>query len=116
MQRSEDVCVVIKPRRLNGRPDASARSQVYNPVYFFPAKHSLDRIALSKIDVANGYVFCKASNIRVLDLRVVKIVEIVQDDDFMPYSEKLLGKMRPNKAAAACDQNSHGAKLATDGT
>jgi hypothetical protein len=39
----------------------------------------------------------------VLDLRIVKIIEIVQDDDFMPRSEELLGKVRPDKASAACD-------------
>ena len=115
MQRSDDVRVVIKPRGLNGGPNASAGSQVHDGVYFFAAKHSSHRVALSKIDVTNGYVFCETSNVRVLDLRIVKIIEIVQDDDFMPDSEQLLGKMRPDKAGAACDQDSHGAKLATDG-
>jgi hypothetical protein len=65
--------------------------------------------------VTNGYVFCEASNVRVLDLRMVKIVEIVQDDDFMPDSEQLLGKMRPDKPGAASDHDSHSGKLATDG-
>ncbi len=51
----------------------------------------------------------------MLDLRIVKIIEIVQDDDFMPDRDQLLGKMRPDKAGAACDQNSHGATLAIDG-
>ena len=88
---------------------------MHDGVYFFAAKHSSHRVVLSKIDVANGYVFCETSNVRVLDLRIVKIIEIVQDDDFMPDSEQLLGKMRPDKAGAACDQDSHGAKLATDG-
>ena len=103
MQRSDDVRVVIKPRRLNGGPYAGAGSQVHDGVYFFAAKHSSDRLALSKIDVTNGYVFCKTSNVRVLDLRIVKIIEIVQDDDFMPDSEQLLGKVRPDKASTACD-------------
>ncbi len=88
---------------------------MHDRVYFFAAKHSSHRIVLSKIDVANGYVFCKTSNVRVLDLRIVKIIEIVQDDDFMPAGEQLLGKMRPDKASTACYQDSHGAKLATDG-
>src|SRR4029077_16093522 len=69
MQCSEDVRVVIKPRRLNGGPDASPGSQVHNGVYFFAAKHSSDRIALSKIDVTNGYVFCETGNVCVLNLR-----------------------------------------------
>ena len=110
MQRSDDVRVIIKPRRLNRWPDASARSQMHDRVYFFAAKQSSDRVALSKINMANGYVFCETSNVRMLDLRIVKIIEIVQDDDFMPRSEQLLGKMRPDKAGAACDQDSHKAR------
>jgi hypothetical protein len=113
MQRTDNVRVVIKPRALNGGPNASARSQMHDGVYFFAAKHGSHRVVLSKIDVANGYVFCKTSNVRVLDLRIVKIIEIVHDDDFMPTSEQFLNQMRPDKAGTACDQDSHGAKLAT---
>jgi len=65
---------------------------------------------LTKIEVANGYVFCETSNVRVLDLRIVKIVEIVEDDDFIPDAEQLLDKMRPDEAGAARDQNSHRAR------
>jgi hypothetical protein len=100
---------------LNGGPNARTGSQVHDRIYLFAAKHILDRVALSKIDVINGYVFCEASNVRVFDLRIVKIIEIVQDDHFMPDSEQLLDKVRPNKAGPACDKDSHGAKLATDG-
>ena len=110
MQRSDDVRVVLKPRRLNGGPNASARSKMHDGVYFFAAKHSSHRVAVSKIDVANGYVFCKISNVRVLDLRIVKIIEIVHDDDFMPTSKQFLNQMRPDKAGTACDQNSHKAR------
>jgi hypothetical protein len=53
--------------------------------------------------MANGYVFCETSNVRVLDLRIVKIIEIVQDDDFMSHSEQLLGKVGADKAGTACD-------------
>src|SRR5262245_10131542 len=116
MQRSDDICVVIKPRVLNGGPNASAGSQMNDGVYFFAAKHSSHRIVVSKIDVANGYVFCETSNVRLLDLRIVKIVEIVEDDDFMIGSEQLFNQVRPDKAGAACHQDSHGAQLAQDGT
>src|SRR5712691_9958028 len=113
MQCPDDVRVVIKPRVLDGGPNASAGSQVHDGVYFFAAKHSSHRVALSKIDVANGYVFCEISNVRVLDLRIVKIIEIVHDDDFMPASEQLLNQVRPDKAGAACDQDSHKARSCT---
>src|SRR5262249_3574826 len=57
VQCANDVRVVIKPRVLNGRPNASACSQMHNCVSFFAVKHSPHRVALAKIDVANGYVF-----------------------------------------------------------
>jgi hypothetical protein len=53
--------------------------------------------------VANGYVFCETSNVRLLDLRIVKIIKIVEDDDFMIDSEQLFNQVRPNKAGTACD-------------
>ena len=87
-----DVRVVVKPRRLNGGPNASAGSQMNDHVDFFATKHSSHRVVLPKIDVANGYVFCETSNVRVLDLRIVKIIEIVKDDDFMPDTEQLLNQ------------------------
>jgi hypothetical protein len=43
--------------------------------------------------VANGYVFCETSNVRVLNLRIVKIIEIVQDHNSVPKSEQLLNQM-----------------------
>jgi hypothetical protein len=80
---------------------------MHDGVHFFAAKDTSHRVVLAKIDVANGYVFCETGNIRVLDLRIVKIIEIVQDYDYMPDSEQLLNQMRPDKAGAACDQDSH---------
>ena len=103
MQCPDHVRIVIKPRILNRGPNASAGSQVHDGVYFFAAKHSSHRVALAKIDVANCYLFCKTSNVRMLDLRIVKIIEIVEDDDFMPGSQELFDKMRSDKAGAACD-------------
>jgi hypothetical protein len=65
--------------------------------------------------VANGYVFCETSDVRLFNLRIVEIIEIINDDHFVPDGEQLLSQMRPNKAGTACNQDSHGAKLATDG-
>ena len=107
---SDDVGVVIKPRELNGGPNASARSQMHDHFDFLAAKHCSHCVVLSKVDVANGYVFCETSDVRVLDLRVIEIIEIIQDDDFMPHIEQLPGNMRPDKAGTACDQDSHRAR------
>src|SRR5258705_13809635 len=102
MQCPDDVRVVIKSRVLNGGPDASAGSQVNDGVYFFAAKHSSHRVVFSKIDVANGYVFCETSNVRLLNLGVIEIIEIVDNDDVMIGSEQLFNQVRPDKAGTAC--------------
>ena len=62
--------------------------------------------------MTNGYITRKTGNVRVLNLRIVKIVEVIQDDDFMLRSQQLLGKMRADKPGASSDQDSHGSKLA----
>src|SRR5436305_5472372 len=115
MQRANDIRVVIKSGRLNGGPNASARSQMNDRVHFLAAKHGSHGVVVSKIDVTNGYIFRQPGNVRVLDLRIVRIIKVVQDDDFMPSREQLLSKMRSDETGATCDQNSHGAKLPTDG-
>ena len=70
-------------------------------------KQILDGFAVAKIDVVNGYVPGKISNVGMLDSWIVKIIEVVQDDYIMPCRQQLLDKMRPDEARAACDQNSH---------
>ena len=57
--------------------------------------------------MVNGYVLDETGNVRVLDLRIVKIVEVIEDDHIMAGREQLLDKMRSNKTRAACHQNSH---------
>jgi hypothetical protein len=64
--------------------------------------------------VVHRHVFGKTGNVCVLYLRIVKIIEVVENGDFMPGREQLLDKMRPNETGAACDENSHGSSLATD--
>ena len=114
MQCSKNIGVILKSRGLNGGPNAGAGSQMNNHLDFFATKHSSHRVVLPKIDTANGYVFCETSNVCLFDLRIVEIVEIVKDHDFMANAEQLLNQVRPNKAGAACDEDSHGAQLATD--
>jgi hypothetical protein len=80
---------------------------MHNNVYFLATEGISHRVVLSKINVADRYVFGETSDIRVLDLRIVKIVKIVQNDDFMTNAEQLLYQVRADEAGAACDQDSH---------
>ena len=41
------------------------------------------------------------------DLRIVKIVEVVENRDFVLRHEQPLDKMRANETGAARDENSH---------
>jgi hypothetical protein len=83
-------------------------------VNFLAMKQITHRRVFAKIDVAHGRVFRKTGNVRALDLWIVKIIEVVNDDDSIPGRQQLLDKVRPDETGAACDQNSHVAKLATD--
>src|SRR6266487_383950 len=116
MQCPGDICVVIELRVSNRWSNARARSQVRNCINFLAVKQVSHRRAVPKIDVAHDHVLGKTSNIRVLNLWIVKIIEIVEDDHVVPVRQELLDKMRPDETGAACDQDSHGAKLATDDT
>src|SRR5439155_22706409 len=88
--------------------------QVCNRLKFHALKQSSHRAAIAKIDMVNGHVFGKTGNVCVLYLRIVKIIEVIEDGDFMLGREQLLGEMGADETSAACDQNSHENKLATD--
>ena len=115
MQCADDIRVVIKPRVLNGGPNTCTCSQVCDRVQFFAAKQISQGFAVAKIDVTNGHFAGETGNVRMLNLRIVKIVEVIEDDNVMPGCEQFLNKMRADKPSAASDQDSHGSKLATDG-
>ena len=65
--------------------------------------------------MVNGHIFGETSDVCVLDSRIVKIVEIIEDGDRVPGREQAFNEMGANETCSASDQNSHGAKLATDG-
>src|SRR4030095_911834 len=114
MQCATDIRLVINLRVLNRWASARASSQMHDRLKFFAMKHVPHRRAVAKIDMVNRQVFSNGSNVRVLDLRIVKIIEVVEDGDFVASRQELLDKMRPNKTSAARDENSHGSSLATD--
>src|SRR6266496_2003534 len=64
--------------------------------------------------MVDGYVCGEPGNVCLLDLRIIKIVEVIEDDDLVSALQQLLDEMRSNETRATCHQNSHGAKLATD--
>jgi len=59
----------------------------------------------------NGYVFGETGDICLLDLRIVKIVEVIEDGDLLSRCEQAFNEMGADETGSACDQDSHGAKL-----
>ncbi len=87
MESPGDVGIIIKLRLLNGRPDPGARREMENRVEFFFSKHIRDLFAIPKIDIVQTNVFRDRGNVRALDLRIVKIVEVVEDRDVVTVRE-----------------------------
>ena len=82
---------------------------------FFAVKQISHGRAISKIDMMSGHVFGETGDICLLDLRIVEIVEVIEDHDGVSYREQSFNEMGADETGSACDQDSHGAKLATDG-
>src|SRR5207247_10365999 len=87
VERAAYICVVVKLRILNRRANAGAGGEVSDRFKFFAMKQTPHRCAVPKIDVMNRHVFGDTRNVCVLDLRVVKIVEVIEDGDFVPSIE-----------------------------
>ena len=87
MQRAADIRVVIKLRLLDRRAHARARRQMRHGLEFFPMKQLVHRPAVAQVHLMNRYAARHGFDIGALDLRVVKVVEIVQDRDFVSGAE-----------------------------
>ena len=79
MQCAANIGIVIKLSVLNGRTHACSRCQVNDHVEFSVSNYRLDCFVIAKIDVMNRNVFCYGLDVLLLDVRIVKIVEIVED-------------------------------------
>src|SRR6266550_1499300 len=63
--------------------------------------------------MVNGHILGETSDVCVLDSRIVKIVEVIEDGDYVPGREQLFNEMGPDETRPASDQNSHGARSST---
>ena len=61
--------------------------------------------------MVNGHILGETSDVCVLDSRIVKIVEVVEDCDRVPGREQAFNEMGADKTRPASDQNSHGASV-----
>src|ERR1700674_5828195 len=106
MKRSANVRVVIQLRLLNRRTHSGPRGKVRDGVEFLPMKQQVDRAAVAKVHPMNRDVSRDPGHVRALDLGVVKVVEIVEDRDFMAGYKQLPDESLTNEPRAASNQNS----------
>src|SRR4051812_7533280 len=84
---------------------------MHDRVEFVAVKKKVYGCRIAQIDPMDWNFARNRGHIRPLDLRIVKVVEIVQDRNFMSGREQLLEKVRADKARSACDQNAHRATV-----
>ena len=111
MQGPADIGIVIKLRLANRRPHARTRGEVRDHVEFFSMKNPVYRSAIAQVHTMNHDIARHGLDIRVLDLRVVKLVEIVEDRDGVTGREQLLDKVGADEPRTARNQNSHRASV-----
>ena len=87
MQRPEDIRIVVKLRMKNRWAHPGPRRQMRDDVELIRVKQRSDRGVFSKIDMMHGNVLGNGGNVLALDLRIVKIVEVIENGDVMAVCE-----------------------------
>ena len=72
---------------LNGWPHTGTRGQMRDRIELFRVKNISHRRGVAKIDMVNRHILGNGGDIRALNQRIVKIIEIVQNRDFMSGGE-----------------------------
>ena len=61
--------------------------------------------------MVNCHIFSETGNVCPFDLRIIKIVEVIKDDDRVSRGEQAFNEMGADETRPARDQNSHGASV-----
>ena len=61
--------------------------------------------------MVNGHIFGETGDICMLDSRIVKIVEVIEDCNCVPGREQAFNEMGTDETRSPSDQNSHGASV-----
>ncbi len=78
---------------------------------FLAVENFAHRAGIAQIGLVDRDPVRDRRDVGALDLRIIKIVEVVQDRDPVPFPEQLLDKVRPDEAGAARDENFHCARV-----
>ncbi len=74
-------------------------------------KNIVHRPRITQIGVMHRDLVRDGGDVSALDLRIVEIVEVVQDRDLVSVGEQLLDKVRPDESGAARHENFHCASV-----
>ena len=80
-------------------------------VDFLAMKNIAYRARVAQIGVIHRYFVRDGGDVSAFYLRIIKVVEVVQDRDLVPAVEQLLDKVRADESGATRDENSHGASV-----
>ena len=81
MQGAGYVGVVIKLRLSDRWANAGSRRQVHDGIEFLAMKEIAHGVVVPQIDLKNRRVIFDRSNVGALDLRIIKIVEVIKNRD-----------------------------------
>src|SRR6476660_339952 len=80
-------------------------------VDLFAMKNFSDPAGVTQVGMMDGDLVANPGNVVMLDLGIVKVVEVVQNRDFMSFTQQLLDQMRANESSAAGNENLHSATV-----
>src|SRR5262249_8824780 len=107
MQRPRDIGLIIKLRALDRRSNAGTSGKMKDGIERLLSEDICNLLTIAKIDVMDANVLCDTGNVRAFDLRIVKVVKIIEDGDLMAICEQPSNQMRTNEAGAASHENVH---------
>src|SRR5215211_6684376 len=111
MQCPADIRVVIKLRLKNGRAYPGPRREMRDDIESLAVKQLADSSGVSEVELMDPDVLDDGRQIVSLRLRIIKIVEVIENCDFVTGSQQFLNKVRTNKPRSARDQSSHRASV-----
>ncbi len=101
VERAGDVRVDVELWLLDRRAHSRARGEVDDGVEFALVENALNRGLVAEIRLVNADRIFHRAEICALDSRVVEIVEIVENADFMPVREEALRKVRADESRSS---------------
>jgi len=109
-----DIHALIKRRLRDARPHARARREVDDLIKFHGRKQFVERRTVGEIAMKKFKRLGErldVTEVGALELRIVKIVQVIERPDAVAVAEQPFAHVRADEARAAGDEKIHGRKL-----